>query len=215
MFNYDPVTANYLAEGREICARALLWVKARNWETSAVEELGLWTGDDHRDFVIGGETRTYYGAGGVVNMDAITYEVGMNVRMHRVVLNPIAAEVVQLLRGYDVRLSRVEIHRALFDVETTALKAEPHRRYKGFIDEAPIYTPVKNGRARAEISIASSARAMTIPLVLKKSDETQQLRQGDRFRRYADITDAEVWWGDKRYSASPASDAPATVERDR
>jgi len=137
-------------------------------------------------------------------------QTGLVVRMQRLTLSPLSPEVAQMLRGYDPRLAPVEIHRALFYPESRELVAEPRRVFKGWIDQAPITTPAIGGAAMAEVSLASAARALTIPLAAKKSDETQRRRGGDRFRRYADVSgQVEVWWGEAR--ANPTPTPPATV----
>jgi len=198
---YDSATTSYLSTQIDIVAHGLLWVKARNRDTDETEDLGLWSGDDHQEFVIGGETRLYYGAGNLLNLDEITSQVGLTVRMQRFSLNALTPEVQQLLRGYDPRLAPIELHRALYWPETMNLVAEPHRLFKGYVDEAPISTPPKGGQAKAELVSGSSARSLTIPLALKKSDQTQRLRGGDRFRRYIDVSSqVDVWWGEKRAS---------------
>jgi hypothetical protein len=137
-------------------------------------------------------------------------QTGLVVRMQRLTLSPLSPEVAQMLRGYDPRLAPVEIHRALFYPESRELVAEPRRVFKGWIDQAPITTPEIGGAAMAEVSLASAARALTIPLAAKKSDETQRRRGDDRFRRYADVSgQVEVWWGEAR--ANPTPTPPATV----
>ncbi|WP_323780170.1 hypothetical protein [Thalassovita sp.] len=199
MRNYDATTVAYLTGQTDLVAYGLLWVTAKDRDTGAPQTLGLWTGDDHHDFVIGGETRTYYGAGAVLGLGSITSQVGLEVRMQRFSLNALSTEVAQLLRGYDARFAPVELHRALFWPESMTLAAEPHRLFKGFVDEAPITTPPKGGTGRAEIVAASSARMLTIPLSLKKSDQTQRQRGDDRFRRYIDVSgQVDVWWGQTR-----------------
>jgi hypothetical protein len=61
----------------------------------------------------------------------------------------------------------------------------------------------------AEVTVASQTRDLTRGLRLKKSDESHQLRSGDRFRRYADVSGkVKVWWGQRPRSA-PAPRPPS------
>lgn len=199
MRSYDSTTGTYLGSRGGVIARSLVWVEAKNRTSGATETMGLWTGDDHQEFVIGGQTRLYFGAGNLLQLEPITMQTGLVVRMHKVTLSPLSPEVALLLRGYEPRLAPVEIHRALFWPESRDLIAAPHRVFRGWIDEVTIPTPEIGGAAQAEVTLASAARALTIPLALKKSDETQRLRGDDRFRRYADVSGAvDVWWGEAR-----------------
>lgn len=199
MRNYDPATAAHLGGARDIVAHVLVWITARDRTTGAAESIGFWTGDDHQDFVIAGENRTYFGAGDMLEVPAITAETGLQVRMHSLRLAALAPEVALALRGHEPRLAPVELHRVLYHALTGVQVAEPHRVLAGWIDEAQITTPEIGGQGSATITIASSARALTRTLPICKSDAQQRLRSGDRFRRYVDVSGAvDVVWGAAR-----------------
>lgn len=208
MRTFDTATSTAMS-APGIVARVLVWVRARDRSTGVEATLGLWNGDDTASITVGGVARTYYGAGALLGVDPIVYSAGVQVRMQRVSLSPLSPEVAQAIRGYEPRLAPVEIHRALFDPATMALVAEPHRMFKGWIDDVSITTPEIGGDAMCEVTLASAARALTRTLPLKKSDESQKLRSGDRFRRYADISAAvDVYWGEARARAATAPAAP-------
>jgi hypothetical protein len=193
------MTGAYLAARDGIQARLLIWVRARNRATGAEEALGLWTGDDHQSFLIDGASRLYYGAGGVLGVEPITMQSGIVVRMHRITLAPTAPEVAVAIRGYDARLAPVEIHRAFFAPASGELIEAPHRVFKGWIDAISLPTPEVGGQGAVEVTLASSARALTRPLALKKSDESQRRRSDDRLRRYTDISGSvDVYWGEAK-----------------
>lgn len=206
MHELSPAEAAHLAQRAGRLAHVLVWITARNRATGAQESLGLWSGDDHQDVIIDGVTRTYYGAGGLLDIDQITAKVGLEVRMLQLRMTPTTEEVALLLRGYDARLAPVEIHRALFDPETMALIAPPRRRWKGWADEVSITLGPEDDNGLAEgvavVSIASNARAGTRGLTLKQSDESQKLRGlpgggADRFYKYTDVSGAvKVKWGE-------------------
>lgn len=209
MRSYDANTAAYLAGETAIVAHVLIWIVAKNRGTGAAESIGFWTGDDHQAFTIGGVARTYYGAGDVLEVPAMIYEAGLSVRMHTFGLASLAPEVAQALRGYEPRLASVEVHRALFHTSSGALVAEPHRVLAGWIDEAEINTPEIGGQGGATITVASSARGLTRTLPICKSDVQQQLRSGDRFRRYVDVSGSvDVFWGSKRGKVGNKSSDP-------
>lgn len=209
MRSFDTATAAALA-APSIVARALVWIRAKDRTTGTEETIGLWTGEDVASFTINGQARTYYGAGALLAIEPIVSQAGLVVQMSRMTLSPLAPEVAQAIRGYEPRLAPVEIHRALFDPDTMGLVAEPHRMFSGWIDEVVLTTPEAGGTATCEVTLASAARGLTRTLPLKKSDESQKRRSGDRFRRYADISAAvDVFWGEKRARVATGPSAPA------
>ena len=199
MRDYGSATLTNLQARGGIVSRVLIWFSARNRSTNAVETMGLWTGADHETITINAASRLYYGAGNVVELPQLTFQAGLAVRIHRLGLSPLTPEVMQLIRGYDVRFAPVDIHRALYSTDTRLLIEEPHRLLTGFIDEVDLGTPAVGGTSSCVLGIATSARVLTQNLALKKSDETQRLRSGDRIRRWGDVSGSvEVWWGATR-----------------
>lgn len=195
----DTTTKTFLAGRPGIRARWLFWISARSRLTGEIETTGLWTGDDDAQFTIGSETRAYFGAGGLIDIAAITYRPGLNVQMQSVTLAIMTPEVEQAIRTYDPRLAPAEIHMALFHPETDSLVSIT-RAYKGFINGAPIREGggFGNETAVCEIELASSARAGTRTLPLKKSDAAQRQRNAaDKGRQYVDVSGSvQVWWGE-------------------
>lgn len=172
---------------------------ARNRGTGLPEALGLWTGADDRTFTIGGISRAYVGAGSVMEVPPLAAQSGIAVRMQRLSLSPINEAVATLIRTYDARFAAIEVHRALFDPLTGLLVSEPHRVFKGIIDEVGLPTDPQSGETRCDVTVASSARFLTRTVPLKRSDASQQRRSGDRFLRYADVSgEVDVFWGEKR-----------------
>ncbi|HMQ28146.1 MAG TPA: hypothetical protein PKA98_19310, partial [Acidimicrobiales bacterium] len=95
------------------------------------------------------------------------------------------------------------------------LVEEPTRVFKGYIDEISITEGASGGESSCEATLASSARALTRSPPLRRSDEVQKRKGGDRFRRHADVSGAvDVWWGQQRQSArqvaAPAPSGPRT-----
>lgn len=196
---FSTATGNYLSSVAAKDARSLLWIVAKNRDTGAPESIGFWNGDDHRTFTIGGQARTYYGAGALIAIPSITYQVGLVVRMQSVSVSAIAPEIQTALRGYEPRLAAVEIHRALFDPDSGALVDEPHRMFKGEINTVT-FSVSATGEVGCEIELASQARSLTRTLTALRSDNALRGRHpGDRFFRYADVSGSvDVFWGEKR-----------------
>jgi hypothetical protein len=200
MRDYSTTTLGYLAQRGSVSMHALVWIVARNWDTGAEETIGLWTGGDHRDFVIGGATRTYYGRSSLMQIEPIRYGKGLAVRTQRLFFGGISEEVELAIRGYDTRHARVEIHRALFEPGTHLLVDTPHRMFAGFIDRIRWPTPAKGGSERVEITLASAARSLTKGLPRYRSDATLKARNPeDAFRKYATVSDQiDTPWGRKK-----------------
>ena len=212
MREYAPAVTSFLSELRGVKVRALVWIQARNRSTGAVEETGFWNGADAQDFVISGVTRTYYGAGALMNVPPIKSGVGLNVQMHDLTLSGVPPEVLQLIHGYDARLAPVEVHRAVFDPETDQLLAEPHRLLKGTIEEMNVPRPVPGESGEVTITVATAARRLTPILTINKSDAAQRsINPNDRGREYSAISGAVgVFWGVKNSRSAPPPTAPTT-----
>ena len=197
MRSLSPVTQAWFDARNPIHAHALVWIEARHRSTDAVETIGLWTGDDHATFAVSGQARTYFGAGNVLSLDPIRRGTGLQVRTQRVTLSGLTPETQMALRGYDARHARVEIHRALFHPDTGLLLDAPHRLFRGTIDRLKIVTPARGETGKAEVELASAARALTTPVSRKRSDASLRARNpADGFRKYASQAEAvETPWG--------------------
>ena len=177
--------------------RTLVWITAKDRSTGAPVTFGFWNGDDNQNFTINAVSRLYYGAGNLANpSQPIQYQVGVKPTDYSLTLAPLSDEIVSLLRAYDARLAPIEIHRAMLDPLSNNVISEPLRVFKGQIDEAPLITPEVGGTASCTLRCLSSAINLTRTVVQTKSDTVQQLRSGDRFRRYIDISGVvQVSWG--------------------
>ncbi|MDZ4094524.1 MAG: hypothetical protein U1D35_06390 [Paracoccaceae bacterium] len=209
---YSPAALAYFSSRAGYVVRVLAWFRARNRTTGAEETIGIWNGDDDRNFVIGGVTRTYFRDATMPRPGAIIIQAGLDVRVQRLPLSPLSPPVQQLLRGLDARGARVELHRALFTPQGHEMIEEPHRVFKGRVDEAPIPMPEAGGEVVSELGLVSAAFELTRTVSQKKSDSTQSLRSGDRFRRYADVSgEVNVPWGAlQSKAAAPKAAKPAS-----
>jgi hypothetical protein len=182
--------------------RILVWIKAKNISTGAIEPVGFWQGEDDQSFTVSGATRLYHGAGGLIGIDDLTVEVGLSVRTLQVWFATAAQEVIDAVRGYDLRLAQVEIHRVLTHPLTHAVIATPHRIWKGWADGAPLTTPaIGDESGKVTLTVASAAMALTRSLTGKFSDGSMSLRgPGDRLFKYADVSGkVPVYWGETRH----------------
>lgn len=180
---------NHLAARAGYAPRWLLWVAATERLTGDPAPVGIWNGDDHLTFTIAGQPRLYLGAQGRFEVADIVFATGTQVRTLDVQLSGISPEAEQLVRGYVVRFARAELHLALLDPQSFAL-IDVQRVWKGFVNRAPIMTPPIGGEATIALELASAMRSLTCSLALKKSDQSQRLRAGDRFRQYGSVAAA-------------------------
>lgn len=85
---------------------------------------------------------------------------------------------------------------------TWALVSTPFPRFLGRVDGVNVATPAAGGTGAITVSCISDLVDLTRRVTTLKSDETQRLRSGDRFRKYADTAGGvEVWWGAAQGSA--------------
>lgn len=203
----DTATADFLALRGGLVARQLVWIEARNIASGLVEGLGLWTGEDETTVTIDGAARTYQGAGNILELPPITAGPGLEVRTYPLSLSAIAPEVQDMLASYDTRFAAAEVHRAIYDPETRQMIGAPHRLFRGLVNGIEFPTEADGGTPACVVDLVSETRALTRTLAAKKSDATQSLRAGDRFRRYGDISGGvPVYWGEKRHdAAAPAA----------
>ena len=214
-----PAALTAHLEAREgVSPRVLAWFEARNRTTGAAEALGLWQGADDRSFSIGGSLRTYYGAGQLLGVDPIATRSGVEVRRQRLVFSALTSEVEQLVRGYDARYGRAEVHVVHMVAGTDTFVSSPVRWLAGYIDEVSIRTGEAGGEGAVEIRIATAARALTQTLGRKRSDRSLRARApADRFRRYADVSGSvKAWWGELAPGeAPPGAQRPQPVSTGR
>lgn len=211
---YTASELTYLQNREGYVAKALLWFSARNRSTGAIETMGLWTGDDDMIFNIGGEARTYLGAGNIVALDPIVMQIGLIVRTQRLQLPSFPEAIQQLILGYDLGLAPAEIHRAMFYPDTGAMVADPKRVWKGFVDRAPLPTPALDGEAPAEIILTSAARQLTRGLTLTYSNQIQRLRGDDRLLRYSSVAGVvrTPWGATMPQEPAPKPAPPANTQ---
>ena len=203
MQTLDPVELAEHERRLGTISRTLFWVTAKNRSTGLPESLGLWDGDDVAQFTIGVAVRTYYGPS-IMEVPTITGGVGLDVRQISVRVPHLSPEVQNMLRAYDPRLAPVEMHRAIYSLDTNALIGL-RRIFKGWITKAPITTGAEGQEGRAEISLVSASRSLTRKLALFRANADQRARlANDRGREYGSTSGLkEVWWGEGKVVSQP------------
>lgn len=198
MTTWNAAAQTALADGTDIEARWLLWVEARNRSTAAIETIGVWSGIDDQNFSPTGVSRLYYGRQGLFEVQPITAEAGTSIQSVTINLPGISPEMEQMIRGYDTRTARAQLHLMLTRASDLAL-LDYGQMFDGIIDRAIIQHAGEGGGATSELTLISNAALGTRKPGATKSDLRQRIRGDDRGRRYADVTGlVDDWWGDER-----------------
>ncbi len=197
---YDPTTLSHAASASGLVAQVLLWVEARD-PTGQPAPVGLWTGEDDRSITVAGQSRLYEGAGELLAIEPITYRQGLDARLHKMVLSGLGADTEALLTGTDARLAPTDLYRVIMDAATREIVGSPPRLIRGWVNELVINTGQISGndagKSTVELTLATSARALTRSLALKYADASQQANApGDGFFRWAALSgQVQVKWG--------------------
>lgn len=201
----DPATEAYLSGGA-IIARDLLWITVKERDTGLPVSVGFCNDLDSVTLtVVSGltgatESRTYHGSGTLISISPIPLISDLTVRTVTITLSHINSAVLQAIRGYDPRFGKVEIHRALYDLSTRALVAAPIPHFVGSINGAPISKARPGEEGSITLNVVSHSRELTRVNSLKRSDESQKRRSGDRFRQYSGVAGQwEFFWGEEKH----------------
>lgn len=206
--SYDVETIDALASGA-IVVRDLLTVQGKTLGGSSAT-FAYWTGEDNVAINVvpaGAETpvsRNYVGGATLLEVPAIVDAIGMEARGVTFGLDHtsvVAGSPMDMVYGNNVRVARVELHRALFDPATWNLVSTPHLLFAGRVDGASVDDAAAGGEGGLSLDAMSNAIDLTKTNPAMESDEQQRLRSDDRFRRYGDTAgQVETWWGSAKGS---------------
>lgn len=201
--SYDAETVTALASGA-IVVRDLLTVQGKTLGGSAVT-FAYWTGEDNVAVNVvpaGAETpvsRNFVGGATLLDVPAVVDAIGLEARSISLGLDHIstaAGSPMDMVYGNNVRVARVELHRALFDPSTWKLVSTPHLIFAGRVDGASVDDAAAGGEGGLSLEVISNAIDLTRTSPAMESDEQQRRRSGDRFRRYGDTAgQVSTWWG--------------------
>lgn len=193
MRSTDPALTAHRNQRRSTHAEHLVWIEARNRDTNAVETVGLWTGTGQRAFTTDGVVRQFFGTS-VLQVPALHDEAGIRVRRADLTLVGVSAAVETAIRIYDTYNAPVTIWRAEFNADRNLIAA-PERMWRGRIETAPVTTAAYGDGCDVQMSLVSDAWRLTVCPPLTKSAAAQAAR-GDQGRRYSNVHDADVTWGE-------------------
>jgi len=190
-------------EAGALVPRDFLWIVARDRSTGDPAPWGAWSGAgtveaDVIDPATGSTvSRTFEGAGSLVQVGAVPMVAGLTVQVVEIRLSQIAAGAEQLVRGYDVRRAPVQLFRGFLDASTQRLVAPAVPRFLGFVDEADVQSPAEGEEGAIVLTCASHAQELTRASPARRSDADQRGRVStDGFYRHAaTVGDWTIFWG--------------------
>ncbi|MGN6773504.1 MAG: hypothetical protein ACTHJQ_27200 [Rhizobiaceae bacterium] len=219
MRTVDTPTYDWLvnATDKGIRPRNIIYFKVRSFDGESTEDFVFWNElDPSTVTVIDGATgntvnRNCVGDGALLSIDDIPLTSDLTIQTIKCSLSQIHETVEDMVRGYDVRLAKVQVHRALFDPQTNELVSFPLPHFMGTVDKATVGTPAAGNEGSIDFSLVSIIREMTRTNPAKKSDETQKRRSGDRFRKYNSTAgQTDVFWGLKKERADGGNGRSST-----
>ncbi|CDP51993.1 hypothetical protein [Devosia sp. DBB001] len=190
-----------------LVVREMVTIFAQDRDTGDIVPFAFWN-----DFgavtanVLDGDTgavvsRNFVGDGALLVVNNVPNVNDLSIQRVTVTFSQLHATVQDMVRGYNVRLARAEIHRPLFDPQTHNLVDTPPCHFLGQVSLSPVSTPAAGGEGGIDIDIVSDTQELTRVNPSRRSDATQQRRApGDRMMRYASILAAgiDLPWGEER-----------------
>jgi hypothetical protein len=188
---------------RSLMPRDFIWFVVKNRTTGAPVTDGYWSdvGDISAQYIdpdTGGVgTRTWVGAGSLIQISDIPLVSSLTVQNITVTLSQVADRVNNLVRGFECKQGRVEIYRGLFDPATRLMVAPAMPRFIGTIDEAPITTPKEGESGDVSLTCTSNTIELTRTNPETRSDAAQRLRSAtdDFFKDAAVVGGWQQFWG--------------------
>lgn len=208
-------------EARNVTIRDFLWIEARDRTTGAPLVVGYWSDlgaisaevEDPRTGLT--VSRSFRGAGGLVDISAITLSANLSVQTVDITMSQIA-DPNDLIRAYDVKQARVEIFRGLFAPASLVQLAPAFPRFVGYIDNVTINTPTEGSEGSIGLACVSHSQEMSRFNTETRSDADSRIRNSaDSFNRHAAVVGTwEMSWG-KATSNTGGVPAAAAATRPR
>lgn len=175
------------------------WVRAKDRETGALVDMGLWSGDEDLAVSVesptGGLTSRVYLGGCNLAIDGIQYVADLTDNSVTVAVSQIADATQALVRGTDVRLAYCEIHSTAMN--GGAFASPPQLQWVGVVDDVVIATPEVGGDGNMGFTVRSELMAQLTAINPAKSSDSHQKRRraGDEFSKYSgSIKARKVQW---------------------
>lgn len=195
---------NYAAlQTRNLEARDFVWFVVRSRIDGSPVTDGYWSdlGGITADVVDpetgGTQSRTFFGADGLISISDIPLVSTLTVQSVTITLSQVSDRINDLVRTYDCKQGTVQIFRGMFDPLTRAMVGPAFPRFVGFIDEAPINTPKEGDTGDVTLTCISHTQEMTRANSDTRSDVSQRLRSAtdNFFEATAVVGTWPQFWG--------------------
>lgn len=198
-----PVSTQELLEARTLVTRDFMRITGRVRATGAPITEGFWSdvGDVNAQ-VVDADTGVvvsydFSGVGALIAIDPIPMVSNLTVQTVTIHFSQLDDRINELVRLFDINQARVEIYRGEFNPETMRMVEPATPRFVGFVDGAPIETPIEGAEGSVQLQCVSAAQELTRANPDTRSHESQVLRSpGDAF--FQDVTtigSLVIFWG--------------------
>ena len=196
--------ANIEAAQQLVTAEAdFLWFIARNRTTGAPVTDGMWSGvgtvtaqivDPMTGMAV---NRNYVGTYGLVAISDIALVTGVSVQPITITLSQVNDRVEQLLRQYDLKQARVEVHRGRIAPKTRQMVGPAAKRFVGFVDDPEIVEGKDGEEGHVSLSCVPYSQEMLRSNPDTRSHQSQQSRNpnDDFFIDAAVVHEWTQFWG--------------------
>ena len=184
----------------------MLWVGSKHRETHVNLGVGLWTGRTNRTIrvrdAVTGVLMDRLFEPGLGDPGDIEYQIGFEVQTISLNLVSTSIAVRRALREYEAQNASAQLSSWTADPDTKELVGVEDLFF-GFVDTLEFTEPEVGGSGAAVLTVASTARSLSIPSPMKKSDVQQRKRTipgrgPDKIRQYkATMRNRDVPWGGK------------------
>ena len=202
MRNVDAASIAALQNPDGLIVADLVTVRAKTF-AGAEAVFGFWSDSGDVSIAVvtpegGEETRNYIGGGALLEVGEVPLTQALDVRQLPIALSQIDPAAQNLARGHELRAAPVEIHRALFDIETRLAVAPAHLHFIGEVDRVAIDTPAIGDDGAIRLFCVSDTRQLTRVNHARRGEAHSLSRFGDRFLTYAgQVSEWEIWWGEE------------------
>lgn len=198
----DTATQTAL-EAETVAPRDFLSIFAKRRDNGEIVEDCYWSDEgtisaDIIDPITGLVTsRTFQGGGAMIQTSAVPLVVGLIVQNVTAQFSQVDDRVQQLLRTYDARQARVELHRGMVDPQSGLLVAPATPRFSGFVDQLEVPTAKQGDEAGITATLTSHTQETTRSNPATRSDADQRLRSATDgfFRHVTTIGEQNIYWG--------------------
>jgi len=201
--SYSAAIQAALEAGR-LSLRRSIWCTVRDRSDGTPYSEGYWGETHSRDLLVydpaaaANVTRTYYGAGTLIDMDPLPRTATLQVRRPTVRFSQVNPRVNELFRDYDANQAPVEIHTILLDPDTGAQVEAARVEFIGRVNEVVVTQPETGEPGSVAFRLVSNLQEVNRKFASTRSSASQknERNSGDTFHDDAETAaEASLPWG--------------------